>query len=188
MLDGVAHFRPLVNGDSGFVPRPYTRVMELFDRPLDEEGLRFLRTVGVRHVVSREDLPLPVAAVFEGERVYEVPADPPPPAITMTAGEPVAVRWTTDAIVIDRGSIGSVRGIGFEVDDRPWVAHPRIQASLDGVRWAAVDSQASLADATLALYADPRRGRGQVQFEPVAARYLRVDRRLPARFDGLTLR
>ena len=53
MLDGIAHFRPLVNGDSGFLPRPYNRAMELLEGPLTEEGLRFLRAVGVRHVLTR---------------------------------------------------------------------------------------------------------------------------------------
>src|SRR5262249_4882940 len=35
MLDGLVHGRPLVNGDSGFIPRPFDRAMELFEHGLD---------------------------------------------------------------------------------------------------------------------------------------------------------
>ena len=41
-----------MNGDSGFIPRPFDRAMELLEHGLDEEALRFLRAVGVRHVVA----------------------------------------------------------------------------------------------------------------------------------------
>ena len=51
MLDGLAHGRPLVNGDSGFIPRAFDRAMELFEHGLDDESLRFLRAVDVRHAV-----------------------------------------------------------------------------------------------------------------------------------------
>ena len=54
MLDGLAHRRPLVNGDSGFIPRPFDRAMELFEHGLDAESLRFLRAVDVRHVTTPE--------------------------------------------------------------------------------------------------------------------------------------
>src|SRR5260221_2747846 len=53
MLDGLAHFRPLVNGDSGFLPRPYDRAMELLEHGPSEEALRFLRAVDVRHEIGR---------------------------------------------------------------------------------------------------------------------------------------
>jgi hypothetical protein len=46
MLDGLAHRRPLVNGDSGFIPRPYDRAMELLEHGPDAEAQRFLRAVG----------------------------------------------------------------------------------------------------------------------------------------------
>ena len=39
MLDGVAHFRPLLNGDSGFLPRPYDRAMELLRAAPGRGGL-----------------------------------------------------------------------------------------------------------------------------------------------------
>lgn len=186
MLDGVAHFRPLVNGDSGFVPRPYSRAMELLDGSLGEEGLRFLRAVGVTHVVSREELRLPVAATLGDDHIYNVTSGPV--ATVEAAGAAVPVRWTAEGIIIDRGMAGTMHGFGFELDDRPWVERPRVRGSLDGARWDEVDAYASLADAALALYANPRRGRGVVQFRPVTARYLRVDGRLPARPEEISLR
>jgi hypothetical protein len=69
----------------------------------------------------------------------------------------------------------------FELDERPWIASPVVHASRDGEAWVALEAHASLADATLTLYRDPRHGRGAVHFEPVEARFLRVDPRLPAR-------
>ena len=68
MLAGVAHWRPLVNGDSGFVPRPYARVLELLAAPLGEDGLRLLRAVGVTHLVSRREEPMAEVARFSDER------------------------------------------------------------------------------------------------------------------------
>ena len=47
--------------------------MELLGGPLGEEGLRLLRAVAVAQVVSRRGEPLPEAARFGDERVYEVP-------------------------------------------------------------------------------------------------------------------
>jgi hypothetical protein len=49
------------------------------------------------------------------------------------------------------------------------------------VAWTAVPARASLADATLSLYGDPRTGRGELRFAPVRVRFLRVDPALPAR-------
>src|SRR5205814_9954528 len=76
MLEGTAHWRPLVNGDSGFMPRPYTREMELTAGGGLDESLRLLRALGVTHVVSREPLDLPVAFAAGGERVHDVPPGP----------------------------------------------------------------------------------------------------------------
>ena len=53
MLDGTAHWRPLVNGDSGFMPRPYTREMELLTAPAGEDRWPAGRALDVRHGVSR---------------------------------------------------------------------------------------------------------------------------------------
>jgi hypothetical protein len=179
MLDGLAHRRPLVNGDSGFIPRPYDRAMELLHGPLGDEGRRFLRAVDVTHVVSRDAIDLPEAAAFAGERVFDLP--PGAAASVVSAAEPVATRWTPSGAFLDLGGARRVEGIVFELSDAPWVAAPRIEASLDGVAWERLAAEASLADATLSLYRDPRSARGEVRFSPREVRYLRLDPRLPAR-------
>src|SRR4029434_773702 len=43
MLEQTVHWRPLLNGDSGFMPRPYTREMEVLTSPAGEDALRLLR-------------------------------------------------------------------------------------------------------------------------------------------------
>ncbi|HSD29667.1 MAG TPA: PA14 domain-containing protein, partial [Vicinamibacteria bacterium] len=99
MLDSLAHGRPLVNGDSGFVPRPFDRAMELFAFGVDEEGLRFLRAVGVTHVVAPAPSGSPAPArglALDGltrvaeagaERIFEVTSGPA--AGVVPEGEPV---------------------------------------------------------------------------------------------------
>ncbi len=62
---------------------------------------------------------------------------------------------------------------------------PGVEASLDGVAWEPVEARASLADATLSLYRDPRHGRGEVRFASRPIRFLRLDPRLPARPGAL---
>jgi hypothetical protein len=178
MLDGAAHFRPMVNGDSGFVPRPYARMLELLGGPLGEEGLRLLRAVSVAHVVSRRDEPLPEAARFDGERVYLVP--PGPKAEAVEPGRPAATVWTERAL-IDLGEVRPVGRVVFTVTDAPWIAEPHVAASLDGVAWEQLDARASLADATMSLLRDPRGGRGAIVFPRTKARYLRLGPRVPAR-------
>jgi hypothetical protein len=74
-----------------------------------------------------------------------------------------------------------VDGLVFELADGPWVAAPRLQRSLDGKAWEDLEATASLADATLSLYRDPRRGRGALRFAPVEARFLRVLPEVPVR-------
>jgi hypothetical protein len=179
MLDGVAHWRPLINGDSGFVPRPYARARELLDRPLTGDPLRLLRALGTTQVVSADVHPLPVARDLGRERIYAVP----PGDLAAVSDEGVAAPtvWSADGIVLDLGEPRGVGGVVFEVDDRPWLDAPAVSFSTDGLRWTAVSAAASLADATLALYRDPRHGRGAVRFAPVRARWLRLDRDLPAR-------
>jgi hypothetical protein len=179
MLDGVAHWRTLVNGDSGFVPRAYARARELLDRPLGDEPLRLLRAIGTRHVVSAAEHPLPLAADFGADRVYDV--TPGATAAVPAAALPSATLWSARGAVIDLGETRAVGRIVFEVDDRPWVDRPSVEVSTDGTSWTAVDAQASLADATLALYRDPRHGRGEVRLPLITTRLLRLDPRLPAR-------
>jgi hypothetical protein len=189
MLDSLAHDRPVVNGDSGFIPRPFDRAMELFANGVDEEGLRFLRAVGVRHVVAPAparglalDGLTPVAEAG-GERVLEVTSGPA--AGIVPEGEPVATRFTPGGTVIAFSGPRPVERVAFEVSDAPWVARPRVEASLDGVAWEPVEARASLADGTLSLYRDPRHGRGEVRFASRPIRFLRLDARLPARPGAL---
>ncbi len=188
MLDGLAHRRPLVNGDSGFIPRPFDRAMELLEHGLDAESLRFLRAVDVRHVTTPElasSLPPGVrqAASFAYERVLELEAGEP--ARIVEPGEPAASRWSSEHVVLTLPEPRRIRRVAFELSDAPWVAAPRVAASLDGVTWEPVAASASLADATLSLYSDPTHGRGEVRFEPRALRFLRLDGRLPARGGAL---
>jgi hypothetical protein len=193
MLDGLAHGRPLVNGDSGFIPRPFDRAMELFERGVDEEGVRFLRAVGVRHVVAPtaagpgtqalEGL-TPVADAGGG-RVLEVTAGPA--ASVAGGGDPVATRFTPGGIVVVLPEARTIGRVVFELSDAPWIARPAVEVSLDGVAWAPAEATASLADATLALYRDPLRGRGEVRFAPRPVRLLRLDPRLPARGGALAV-
>ena len=179
MLDGVAHWRPLVNGDSGFVPRPYSRAMELLEGTLGEEGLRFLRAVEVSHVISRAEFPLPVLGRFGAETAFEV--TPGERAAVVAAAPEQPTRWSEEAIVVDLGAARTVRRIVFEPDERPWVASPDVKVSADGRTWTPAAAQASLADATLSLMRDPRRGRAEIRLAPVEARYLRIALDLPAR-------
>jgi hypothetical protein len=172
MLDQVAHWRPIVNGDSGFVPRPYTRALELLDGGDAEEAARFLRAVGVTETLLRGG---GRAAVPAGAAA-QVPAK----------ATPVAALVADDGVTLDLGVPRGVERIVFELDDRPWIAAPTVEASADGVRWTALPARASLADATLALYADPRHGRGAIRLPVVVARFLRLDPRLPARGVGFS--
>ena len=184
MLDGLAHGRPLVNGDSGFIPRAFDRAMELFEHGLGAEGLRFLRAVDVRDVVLPAAADAPADGVreaqrFEGERVLEVAEGPR--AAVVAAATPVATRFGRDAITLELPDARRVGRIAFALDDRPWLERPSVLATADGASWEPLATSASLADATLSLYADPRRGRGEIRFEPRTARAFRVDARLPAR-------
>lgn len=180
MLDGLAHLRPLVNGNCAFMPRPFDRALDMLGGArLDEEGLRFLRAVGVRHVVARDGVDLPIVADFGRERVFQV--TPGPAAAVVGPGEPVPTRWTEAGALADLGEPRPVRGIAFELGDGPWPGRPRVQASFDGHTWDDVEAVASLADATLSLYRDPRHGRGAVRFAPREARFLRIGHELPLR-------
>src|SRR5262249_31070357 len=112
MLDGTAHFRPLVNGDSGFLPRPYTRAMELLQQPLGDDALRLLRAVGVRAVVTPDGR---IDAVPSGDAAADV-----------GPGTPAPTLWSTEAVVIDLGEPRLVERVVFEVSDADWVARPRV--------------------------------------------------------------
>jgi hypothetical protein len=186
MLDGTAHWRPLLNGDSGFVPTPYTRAMELLDGPLSEQALGFLRAVGVTRVVSTEVLALTEIGAYGPDRVY---AMAPGPRAAIVRGERArATLWRSEGALLDLGTPTAVDRVVFAVGDGPWLDAPSVRVSLDGRDWNAVAATASLADATLSLYQDPRAGRGAVLFPPTTARYLWLDPRLPARHGPLETR
>ncbi len=178
MLAGLAHHRPLLNGDSGFVPRAYDRTRELLEDALTPDALRYLRAVGVTHVVTRDERDLPLAARFGDERVWSVP--PGEAARVPARGRPVAALWSDAGVSIDLGTERDVARVGFELSDAPWLRRPRVWASPDGARWSAVAASASLADATLALTREPRDAPGEIRLA-CRARFLRIERTLPAR-------
>ena len=192
MLDALAHRRPLVNGYSAFIPRPFDRAMELLGDAPGEDALRFLRAVGVTQIVSARALPEPLreAAAFAparagapGQHVSQVP--PGPVAAVVAAGEPAPTLFSPEGLVVVLPEVRRVGRIAFELSDAEWIARPRLEASDDGVVWKRLEATASLADATLSLYRDPKRGRGEIRFAPVRARMLRLDARLPARGGAL---
>jgi len=189
MLDGLAHLRPLVNGDSGFIPRPFDRAMELLEHGLDAEALRFLRAVGVRHVTLRAGpamgLPSGVreVATFERERVLEL--EPGPAAQAVQPAEAVGTRWSSAGVLLTLPEPRPIGRVVFELADDPWLAQPKVEASVDGVSWEPVAASASLADATLSLYQDPRHARGEIRFAPREVRFLRLTAKLPARGGAL---
>ena len=112
------------------------------------------------------------------------------PAFLMRRGtsqaEPVALGtlipavWSKDGVVVDLGEVRPVSRISFELNDAPWIAAPRLEVSTDGRSWEAQPSRASLADATLSSMREPRHGRGELRFDRVQTRFLRLDPRLPA--------
>jgi len=179
MLQSITHFRPLVNGDSGFMPRPYTRAMELLSGPLDEEALRYLRAIGVTHVVSRDPLPLPEAQALDGERIYAVPGGDRARAALPAPG--FATSWSARGGLVDLGESRPISRLSFEIGEGPWLSRPRVSISTDGREWEDVDARASLADATLALVHDPPHGLGEIVFGERSARFVRLDPDLPAR-------
>lgn len=186
MLDGTAHWRPLVNGDSGFMPRPYTREMELLAAPASEDALRLLRAVDVAHFVARDGLGLPVAFASGEERVYSVPTGPV--AVVPEPGTAVPTLWTTASVLADLGTPRPVESVVFEVSDAPWMDSPAVAVSSDGVSWTPVAARASLADATMSLLRDPRHGVGEVTFPRVTARFVRIPLGVPARAGLLRVR
>ncbi len=180
LLEGLAHLRPLMNGGGAFMPRPYDRALDMLGgQPIDDETLRFLRAVDVRHVVSGLALDLPVAAAFEDETVYEVPDGPE--ASVVPTGEPAPTLWSATGATIDLGQARWVTGLVFELGDGPWPKSPSVAVSRDGREWVEVEARASLADATLSLYRDPRHARAALRFAPREARMLRIGRGLPVR-------
>jgi hypothetical protein len=173
MLDQLAHWRPLVNGDSGFIPLPYARTLEALQPPLGEEAWRLLRALGATSVV-------------EGGRVAAVP--PGESARAPDVGTPVGTRFTVYGIVLALGDRRPVQSVVFPLGDGPWPRAPQAWISDDGHTWSRVDASASLADAAVSLYASPRGGHGEVRLAPVTTRFIRLDMTLPVRPGALEVR
>jgi hypothetical protein len=90
MYLSTAHWKPIVNGYSGFVPPSQARLIDQLGRFPEPEGLDLLRGLGVTHLVVRERTPYVedwerrvagrMELVHEGdaERVYRLRAAPTP--------------------------------------------------------------------------------------------------------------
>ena len=187
MLDGVAHWRPLrerrlrvraasVHARDGAARRPAVG------------GRAALPARGRRDAASsaREALALPEIGVYGPDRVYTI--DPGPRAEVVRGERARATLWRPEGALLDLGAPTAVDRVVFAVGDGPWLDAPSVRVSEDGRTWNAVPATASLADATLSLYQDPRAGRGAVRFPTVTARYLWLDPRLPARQGPLETR
>lgn len=179
MLDSIEHFRPLMNGLSGFVPHPYERATLLLGEAPDREGLRLLRALGVRHVVTQKDCDLPLVARFDRARIYEVTSGET--ARVVLPGAPLVSRQARGGTLIDLGEVRGIERLVFELDWSAWIPEPLVAYSTGAEEWSEVAGRVNLADATLSLYRDPRHGCGEIRFDPVRARYLRIDSRLPVR-------
>jgi hypothetical protein len=181
MLEAIAHFRPLVNGYSGYTPRHYAWLAELLDDPASPEALRYLRAVDVTHVVARDELALPLAARFGDERVYAVPGGEA--ARAPAPGQPVAVHWRDadgGSVTVDLGAVRAVSRVVFPLGEQPWRAPPRLARSLDGRDFEAIeDATFSLADAALSLARRPLEARAEIRFGCRETRLLRLEGPVP---------
>lgn len=184
MMESTAHFRPLLNGSSGVLPRPYDRTLELLNPPLGDDALRFLRAAGVTEVVARSaELPLPLVARFGSEHVYSVPQGDSARAPRVPPAR-FAATPTPRGFEVDLGTARSVERVAFRLSDEPWVERPLVRVSADGAAWSEALGSASLADATLSLIRNPREGWGEIRLDSkVEARYLELPLALPVAGD-----
>jgi hypothetical protein len=172
LLEQTAHFRPILNGYSGFTPRHYDWMAEALDDLGNPDAPRLLRALCVTHVVSLEDLPLPLLERFGEERVYGVPAGEAARAVA--AGAPLPALWDATQVTVDLGAARSVSRLAFEPGDGRWSGPPRLAVSEDGRSFRDVPVRVSLSDLTLSLIENPRDGLGEIRFAPVSARFLRL--------------
>jgi hypothetical protein len=146
MLDGLAHLRPLVNGNSAFMPRPFDRALDMLAGPrLDEEGYASCApwACGTSSRVT--------ASTSDGGRLRpgaRLRGDPGTRGRRGRPGEPAPTRWTEAGALVDLGEPRRVSGVVFELGDGPWRADPCVRCSRDGRVWDDVEAVASLADAT----------------------------------------
>jgi hypothetical protein len=108
-----------------------------------------------------------------------------PVAEAVHPAEAVGTRWSSEGVLLTLPEPRAVGRVVFELSDAPWVAQPKVEASLDGVTWEPVDATASLADATLSLYRDPKHARGEIRFAPREVRFVRLGATIPAREGAL---
>jgi len=185
MLANARSFPRLVNGDSGFMPRPYARAMEALNHDLDDDALRLLRALDVRTVVAAPGAPLPLVARGGERDLYSVPDGES--AVSPLPAPLAPTLWSRQGALADAGEIRRVGRVVFEIGEGDWCAAPRVELSSDGKTWATVPAVARLSDATIALYRDPRQALAEVRFEPQAARFVRLDARIPARATPIGL-
>jgi hypothetical protein len=86
--------------------------------------------------------------------VYELPEGEP--ARVAAPARARAAQWGPRGALVDLGAEEAVGRVLFEPGDGAWIDEPRVELSSDGASWRDVRARASLADATLALYLDPR--------------------------------
>jgi hypothetical protein len=173
MLDGLAHLRPLVNGYSGVTPRHHAWAAETLEPADAPEALRYLRAIGVTHVVAAGKLALPPLATFETHTVFAVPAGEA--AAPITPAQPAAVLVSGDAATLDLGAAAEVERLTFRPPDAPPANEARVQLSLDGRSWQDVDARLSLAATALSLAVDPARGQAELRWPRRRARFVRVE-------------
>ena len=192
MLDGLAHYRPLVNGDSGFIPRPFDRALELFGYGLSDEGLPgSFCFVGVLHVVALTEVTPEVVpgvtwpegnarkvARFATERVAEVEAGEGAHVVEPVSPWRRASRKTRSSSALPEATISVASPSSSPM---PSVALPRVEASLDGVGAVAggPDPRQPLRRQPLRSPPDARPRRNPLH--PAAGAFPRIDSLLPAR-------
>lgn len=176
MLDALGHFRPLLNGYSGFTPPHYRWLPDALEEPAAPDSLRLLRGLGVTELVAREPLPLPMLARFEEQRVYAVP-----PGVAARAcpapDRPAPALWTSGAATLDLGRSQAFERVTFEIADALPETAPRVELSDDGASFRDAKARLDVAGAVMSLAASPRRGFAELRFDGLQrARFVRVSR------------
>ena len=175
MLDGIAHWRPLVNGDSGLRAAPYTRAMELLDGPLDDEAPA-LPARGRRDARRQPRVPstLPEIGVYGPDRVYSIDARP-------ARREAVAASARADALataegpVVDLGAPTAVDRVVFGWATGPGSTRRACARRTTAARGTRCRPPPAWRTRRLSLYRTRGAGRGAVRFPTVTARYSWLD-------------
>jgi hypothetical protein len=88
MLHATVHWKPLLNGYSGFIPTSYRRHADALRSFPDPDSLEYLRQLGVTHVVVHENLFLEV----RGQERFDRIAGTPGLRLVVQAGNVTAYR------------------------------------------------------------------------------------------------